>query len=183
MIRGYVRETSETAQSEAQLQALISDGVSEDLVTIESKQGNSSLKTIPLEKGDKLVVWRLDVLGFMINELRDYLNHLRDKGIFIKSIQDTIDTSVDQQESKAVYKGINASADNEMAIKKSRIKIGIKSARDAGRKATRPRIIEGEKEIEVKKLLSEGHNKSEICRRLNISLKTFYNWEKKNYRF
>jgi len=70
-----------------------------------------------------------------------------------------------------------------MAIKKSRIKIGIKSARDAGRKATRPRIIEGEKEIEVKKLLSEGHNKSEICRRLNISLKTFYNWEKKNYRF
>ncbi len=183
MIRGYVRETSETVSAEIQVEALIGDGISKEFITIESDKGNSSLKTIPLESGDTLVIWRLDVLGFLINELRDYLNHLRDKGIFIKSIHDEVDTSLNQQENRIFYKGVNVTTDNEIAVQKSKIKAGQQSARNAGRRATRPRIIEGKKEIEIKKMIAEGHNKSEICRRLNISLKTFYNWEKKNYRF
>jgi len=127
-----------------------------------------------LEKGDKLVVWRFDVFGLFTHELSQYLLDLHQRNIFIKSIQDNLDTQA--KDHAFFFNHLSLIANNEISVKKEKIKSGLKKSFVG--KLIAPRAITGEKEEEVRRLLAEGCSKAEICRKLKINRKTFYNWEK-----
>ena len=177
MIYGYVRQTSETISVEEQKQALLTWNP-ETLIIVEKTEGTSLLRELSFEKGDFLAIWRLDILGFFTQELKSYLEDLSDKEITLVSLKEDLNTG--KYEPGDLFSiHLSQIADSELAVKKARIKAGQKSAKEAGRKANPKRLISGDKEIEVNKLLAEGCTNAEVCRRLNISAQVFYKWKKR----
>lgn len=180
MIRGYIRLTTETESIQKQLEALANEGIPKNLITIELEHDSLSLESMHLEKGDKLVIWRLDVLGFFLFDLKDYLNSLRDTGVFIKSLQDKIDTSSSKEAERTFFAILNAISNNELSVKKSKIKKGLKEAVASGKKPGRQKRIDEEKKRRINNLLAKGISISAICKEVGINRGTFYNWKEGN---
>ena len=97
MLIGYARVSTEDQNLDLQLDALKNTGCEK---IIEEKASGSSTKRNGLNEvlnqlraGDTLVVWKLDRLGRSLQHLIKVVNELRDKDIYFKSIQESLDTS------------------------------------------------------------------------------------------
>ena len=126
-----------------------------------------------LRKGDTLVVWKLDRLGRSLKHLIDVINQLNDRGIYFKSIQESIDTSTSG--GKLIFHVFGALAEFERDIIRERTMAGLKAARARGRKGGRPRVMD-DKIIAMAKALMADHSNSvkDVCQTLGISRSTLY---------
>jgi len=126
-----------------------------------------------LRKGDTLVVWKLDRLGRSLTHLIQIMNILDERGIYFRSVQESLDTSTPG--GKLIFHVFGALAEFERDIIKERTLAGLAAARARGRKGGRPRKL-SKKQVEMAKKLMEDPAIpiAEVCRTMGISKATLY---------
>jgi len=130
-----------------------------------------------LRKGDTLVVWKLDRLGRSLTHLIKVMNILDERGIYFRSVQESLDTSTPG--GKLIFHVFGALAEFERDIIRERTMAGLAAARARGRVGGRPRKL-SKKQVEMaKKLINDPTIPIEdICKTLGVSKATLYRYVK-----
>ncbi|MCH7535453.1 MAG: recombinase family protein, partial [Bacteroidetes bacterium] len=125
------------------------------------------------------VVWRLDRLGRSLGHLISFINELKTRQIWFKSIVEAIDTHTPTGQFFLHVTG--AFAELERNLIRERTIAGLNAARARGRKGGRPHAI-NKKTFEMAQRLYESKNNSvaDICKNLGIARRTFYRYLTKN---
>jgi DNA invertase Pin-like site-specific DNA recombinase len=182
MLIGYMRVSTNADRQSIDLQkdALIKAGVDERHLFSDYESGvkedREGLKNALdfIQKGDCLVVWKLDRLGRSLTDLLGIIKKLKEKGVGFKSLAENIDTTTPQG---AVFFHIfGALSQYEHSIMRERIIAGIESAQKRGCKIGRPRKLNAEKLTLIQKALAAGENKAAICRAFQIPRTTLYDY-------
>jgi DNA invertase Pin-like site-specific DNA recombinase len=132
---GYARVSTEDQTPLPQSQALKDAGCA--LVFEEKASGGDRARPVladvldRMEKGDTLVVVRIDRLARSLSHLLQVIEQLESKGAFFRSLQDPIDTASPQ--GKFTLQVLGATAEFERALIRERTKAGLASARSKGR--------------------------------------------------
>lgn len=125
--------------------------------------------------GDTLVVWRLDRLSRSLKDLIDMVATLETKGIGLKSLQESIDTT--QSSGKLVFHIFAALAEFERNLIRERTQAGLLAARARGRKGGRPKALNQDKQALAVKLYGEKkHTIAQICKMMGLSKPTLYKY-------
>jgi len=176
---GYARVSTQEQNLDLQIDALRAAGC-ENVYTDKmsgTKTERPGLDKIMsfIRKGDTLVVWRLDRLGRSLRHLIQVLNQLDEKGIYFKSLQESLDTSTPG--GKLIFHVFGALAEFERDIIRERTLAGLAAARARGRKGGRPRkLSEKQLEMAVKLMSDSAIPVTEICKTLGVSKATLYRY-------
>ena len=90
-----------------------------------------------IQKGDTLIVWKLDRMGRSLHHLIKVVNDLIAKGVDIISIQDPLNTTSAQ--GRLIFNMFASLAEFEKDLIRERTIAGLKSARARGRMGGRPK--------------------------------------------
>ena len=90
-----------------------------------------------IQKGDTLIVWKLDRMGRSLHHLIKVVNDLIAKGVDIISIQDPLNTTSAQ--GRLIFNMFSSLAEFEKDLIRERTMAGLKSARARGRMGGRPK--------------------------------------------
>lgn len=173
---GYARVSTEdqrldlqiTALKSAQCDKIISDkGVSGR--AFERPGLEETLKT--LQKGDTLVVWRLDRLGRSLIQLVQLMDELGKEGIHFHSITESIDTN--SSGGRLLFHMIAALSEFERALISERTRAGMAAARQNGTRLGRPPGLSGAEFAEAARAIREdGEQVKTVAERYNITART-----------
>ncbi len=132
-----------------------------------------------MREGDTLVVWKLDRLGRSLKHLIDIINLLNEKGMYFKSLQESIDTG--SSGGKLIFHVFGALAEFERDMIRERTLAGIEAAKQRGRTGGRPRKLD-EKMVEfARSMLDDKSNTvTDVCKALGITKSTLYRYLKKS---
>jgi DNA invertase Pin-like site-specific DNA recombinase len=180
---GYVRVSTTDQNLDLQLDALEKDGckkIYRDIASGAKEDRIGLQKTLTyLRKGDTLVVWKLDRLGRSLRHLIEVINDLNDRGVFFKSIQESIDTT--SSGGKLIFHVFGALAEFERDIISERTIAGLEAARARGRNGGRPSAMNDKKIKMAKALLADKSNSvTEVSKTLRVSRATLYKYLKKD---
>ena len=178
---GYARVSTEDQNLDLQNDALKQAGC--DKIIEEKASGAKTDRTgleealSYLRKGDTLVVWKLDRLGRSLQHLIQVVNQLREKGIYFRSIQESLDTS--SSGGKLIFHIFGALAEFERDVIRDRTMAGLAAARARGRVGGRPKIMTDKKVRLAKTLLADHTNTiDDVCETLGVSRATLYRYLK-----
>lgn len=135
------------------------------------RDGRSELQSILefLQKGDTLVITRIDRLARSVRDLKDIVHELKAKGVTLKATEQPIDTS--SAAGKAFLDMLGVFAEFETNLRRERQIEGIAAAKTRGvYKGRKPSIDRSR----ILALADEGTSKAEIARRLRIGRATVY---------
>lgn len=182
---GYARVSTQEQELNLQMDALKNAGCPKDLIFIDKvsgakvdRPGLEKCLSI-LERGDTLLVWRLDRLGRSMSHLVNLVQSLFERQIGFKSLCDgAIDTTTASGE--LIFNIFSAMAQFERRLIQERTKAGLNAARARGRVGGRPSLNIYDPRIITAKKMYEDKNISinEICKNLKISRATFYRFLK-----
>jgi DNA invertase Pin-like site-specific DNA recombinase len=132
-----------------------------------------------IRKGDTLVVWKLDRLGRSLKHLIQVMQLLDERGVYFKSVQESLDTSTPG--GKLIFHVFGALAEFERDIIRERTLAGLAAARARGRVGGRPRKL-SKKQVEMAKNLMKDISIpiAEICKTLSVSKSTLYRYVGEN---
>ena len=178
---GYARVSTEDQNLDLQNDALKQAGCDK---IIEEKASGAKTDRAGLDealsflrKGDTLVVWKLDRLGRSLQHLIQVVNQLREKGIYFRSIQESLDTS--SSGGKLIFHIFGALAEFERDVIRDRTMAGLAAARARGRVGGRPKIMTDKKVRLAKTLLADPTNTiDDVCETLGVSRATLYRYLK-----
>jgi DNA invertase Pin-like site-specific DNA recombinase len=178
---GYARVSTEDQNLDLQNDALKQAGCDK---IIEEKASDAKTDRAGLDealsflrKGDTLVVWKLDRLGRSLQHLIQVVNQLREKGIYFRSIQESLDTS--SSGGKLIFHIFGALAEFERDVIRDRTMAGLAAARARGRVGGRPKIMTDKKVHLAKTLLADHANTiDDVCETLGVSRATLYRYLK-----
>lgn len=176
VIFGYARVSTEDQRLEMQTEALEKFGVDRiftDKVSATAKKRpglNECLRA--MEKGDVLVIYRLDRLARSLRQLLDLLDHLEKRGIGLKSLNDSIDTTT--AVGWLVVHVIGAIAEFERALISERTVAGLASAKARGVKVGRKQKATPEKIEKAKGLLRGGMSMPQVAKVVGLSESSLY---------
>jgi len=123
-----------------------------------------------LQKGDTLVVWKLDRLGRSLSHLVKIINELKEREVEFCSLTEGINTStVSGQLQFNIFASL---AEFERSLIQERVNAGLESARRRGRRGGRPKVLDQEKIDHIIESLNEGMSKAAICRNFNVKRST-----------
>ena len=177
MAFGYAR-VSTTQQDEAlQQDALEKVGV--DRIFVDKASGATESRPAldellgQLRAGDSVVVWRLDRLGRSLKHLIDVVGDLEQRGVGLRSLTESIDTSTPA--GKLVFHVFGALAEFERDMIRERTQAGLAAARARGRVGGRPTVWTPEK-LAAAQAMHEGgeHDVATIARILGVSRASVY---------
>ena len=174
---GYARVSTDLQSTDLQIDALkmaCCERIFTDTIsgTKSVRVGLSELKSV-LQKGDQLIVWRLDRLGRSLKDLIETMTFLESKGVALKSLQENIDTST--ASGKLIFHVFGALAEFERNLIVERTNAGLAAAKLRGRKGGRKeKVFSAEEKASMKTLYTEGVKIENICVRFNCSKPTFY---------
>ena len=180
---GYARVSTQDQNLDLQNDALKAAGC-ENIYTDKmsgAKTNRPGLEEILgfIREGDTLVVWRLDRLGRSLKHLIQVLNQLDERGVYFKSIQESLDTSTPG--GKLIFHVFGALAEFERDIIRERTLAGLAAARARGRKGGRPRKLTKKQITMAKNLMKDiSIPIAEICKTLSVSKSTLYRYVGKN---
>jgi DNA invertase Pin-like site-specific DNA recombinase len=124
--------------------------------------------------GDMLVVWRLDCLGRSLKHLIETIAQLQARGIGLRSIQESIDTTTSG--GKLIFHVFGALAEFERDLIRERTNAGLAAARVRGRRGGRPRAaaLNDQKKVALALRLWEDKTNTiaDICRTRCVSRAT-----------
>ena len=175
MLIGYARVSTVEQNLDLQKDALHAAGcerIIEDTVSgaRAERPGLNRLKE-HLRRGDTLVVWRLDRLGRSLRDLIDWINWLDDRGIALKSLQESIDTATSG--GKLIFHMFGALAEFERNLIRERTMAGLQAARARGKQGGRPPAVDEKKrKLAVKLYYGKEHAIPEILDIVGISRST-----------
>ena len=179
MLIGYARVSIDDQNLELQLDALDQAGCEQ---VFEDRQSGAKAARPGLDQaltfvrpGDSIVVWRLDRLSRSLKDLIDMVNALEAKGIGLRSLHESIDTS--SSSGKLIFHIFDALAEFERNLIRERTQAGLSAARARGRRGGRPKALSDEKQALVVKLYDEKqHSIDQICEMMGISKPTLYKY-------
>lgn len=178
---GYARVSTGDQNLDLQMTALNAAGCSEiftDKISGTKKERPGLDKALAkLEKGDTLIVWRLDRLGRSLAHLISVIQDLKDRGIGFKSIQDgAINTTTASGE--LIFNIFASLAQFERSLIVERTSAGLRAARARGRVGGRRPVPVTDPRVKTAKRMSKDKNVSieEICRSLSCSRATYYRY-------
>lgn len=170
---GYVRVSTDGQDVEAQVAALRRYGVEDgniyrDVISgkTTSRDGLDALLG-RMERGDCLVVWKLDRLGRSLQHLIATVEGLEARGIGFSSMSENIDTTT--AGGKLVFHIFGALAEFERKMIGERTRLALAHKRDQGVVLGRPKVHD---DSEVLRLHNAGKTYREIRERTGVSLAT-----------
>lgn len=125
-----------------------------------------------LRAGDSLVVWRLDRLCRSLPHLLETVAKLEERGIELKSLQESIDTTTSG--GRLIFHIFGAVADFERRLIKERAVAGLLAAKARGRHGGRPTIVTPAKLRQARRMKKDGVPMKEIAEVVGISRTTLY---------
>lgn len=179
MLIGYARVSTHDQNLNLQRDALKKEGckrIYTDKITGKTLNRDGLDKALDvLREGDTLVVWRLDRLARSLKHLIELITNLEERKIGFKSITESIDTTTSG--GKLVFHIFGALAEFERNLISERTRAGLAAARARGKRGGRSKALDTKKRDVAIKLYHEGvHTVPEICRMMNISKSTLYNY-------
>jgi DNA invertase Pin-like site-specific DNA recombinase len=178
---GYARVSTQDQNLDLQKDALTKAGCE----TIYEERASGSKAERPelqemlkrLQRGNTLVIWKLDRLGRNLKHLIELVEQLEQMGVGLISLQENIDTTT--ANGKLIFHIFCSLAEFEREMIRERTNAGLAAARARGRVGGRKKAL---KEEDVKALRALSQDKtlsiSQICSRLGISKATYYNYLK-----
>ncbi|AIL13772.1 hypothetical protein IM40_10670 (plasmid) [Candidatus Paracaedimonas acanthamoebae] len=181
-ILGYIRVSSFGQNTERQL-----DGIPLDKVFTDKASGKDT-KRPGLEEllhyardGDTIVVHSMDRLARNLDDLRELVKGLTEKGIGIRfEKEQLVFTGEDSPMAKLLLSVMGAFGEFERALIRERQLEGIYLAKQKGLYKGRKKKLTEEAITELKEKVSQGHSKSAIAKELNISRETLYQYLRGN---
>ena len=177
---GYARISTDRERQNlaVQVEALKQHGVDERLIFTDEISGAKDTRPglqglwHQIKSGDTLVVWKLDRLGRSVSHLIRLLHEIRDKGVRLVSLTETIDTNSPQ--GHFFFHLIAMFAEFECSLLIERTNAGLNHARRQGKQLGRPvKIDEPTKQL-IRDAVEAGHNKAAVARMFQISRKSVY---------
>lgn len=171
---GYARVSSTDQDLTLQRNALKAAGcavIRAEKASGTSRKGRSELATLMdfVDRGDTVVVTRIDRLARSLRDLQNIVHELREKGAHLKATEQPVDTST--AAGKAFLDMLGVFAEFETNLRRERQLEGIAAAKAKGVYKGRPKSIEAD---EVKRLLNEGHGPTAVAKRLGIGRASVY---------
>lgn len=124
-----------------------------------------------LEKGDTLVVWRLDRLGRSIRDLLQIVDRLDKNGINFISLKEQFNTGT--AAGRLVFHFFAALTQFERELIRERTMAGLFSARSRGRLGGRKKLLSAQQVRVVKTMWdSHEHTRHEIAAHFGVSVQT-----------
>ena len=153
-VYGYARVSTEDQNLDMQIQALNDYGCDHIFKEKRSAYGVKRkqlemLKT-HLQKGDTLVVWKLDRLGRDVGELIKFMDQLKKRDVNFVSLRDQIDTR--SAMGKFMFHLLASLAQLERDLTSERTRAGMDAARKRGWKPGPPTLLETMDPKELKAL-------------------------------
>ncbi len=157
---GYARVSTDDQNTAMQLTALKNAGCKkifkdEGLSGATAKRPALTRCLKKLEKGDTLIVWKLDRLGRSLRDLIAMLDDLRARGVKFHSLTEAIDTATPT--GRAMWQMIGVLAELERSLIVERTQAGMKEARRRGvtfgrkKKLTSAQIAKARKLIDARR--------------------------------
>ena len=134
---GYARVSTDDQNADMQRAALKKAGCKETF-TDEGISGATAKRPAlrrcfkELQRGDTLIVWKLDRLGRSVADLDDLMQQLEKRGVHFRSLTEEINTATPG--GRLVFHIFAALAQFERSLIKERTSAGAKAARDRGTK-------------------------------------------------
>jgi len=177
-ILGYARVSRQEQNLDRQIDALREIGISKKHLYCEkvtgTKQDRPELTRLlnDLEEGDTVVVTDLTRISRSTRDLLDIVQKIKDKGAYIKSIQDTwLDTTNDNPYNDFLLTIMGSLSQLERDLISQRTKEGLAAAKARGRKGGRPNK-QNEKGEAVITLYKSGMKINDIARNTELSRST-----------
>ena len=179
MLIGYARVSSDDQNLNLQKDALTRAGCERIL---EDRQSGAKADRPGLRDaldyardGDTLTVWRLDRLSRSLKDLIDLVSQLEARGIGLKSLHESIDTT--SSSGKLIFHVFGALAEFERNLIRERTQAGLAAARARGRRGGRPKSLDAAKRAIAVNLYGEKkHSVKEICEVMGVSKPTLYKY-------
>ena len=173
---GYARVSTDSQTTALQIDALKAAGC-EKIFQDEMSGAKTSRPGLDqaleyLREGDTLVCWRLDRIGRSLQHLIEISQTLEKRGIGLKSLSESIDTS--SPGGRLVFHIFGSLAEFERSLIRERVSAGLIAARKRGRVGGRPTVVTGSKKRSIEALEKQGVTTSEICSSLGISRSTYF---------
>ncbi|WP_206956059.1 recombinase family protein [Trinickia acidisoli] len=171
---GYARVSTEEQHLDLQLIALNTFGCDRVL----TDQGISGVRfdrtglkeALSLaQKGDTLVVWRLDRLGRSLGHLVEVMSGLRARGVEFASLTESIQTN--SPAGMFMFHMIAALAEFERSLISERTRAGVAAARQRGSKPGRPLALTPEQCAQAKELL-RNHSETFVAETFHVHHRT-----------
>ncbi|WP_292073756.1 recombinase family protein, partial [Mesorhizobium sp.] len=159
MLIGYARVSTDEQNLELQLESLKSAGcgiIFQDrgISGTVAKRPGLDEALAALQRGDTLMVWRLDRLGRSLGHLIETIRGLERRSAHFRSLTETIDTN--SSGGRLVFHLMGAMAEFEHALISERTKAGMTVARMNGMRLGRPRLLSREQCEEIHRSLLRG---------------------------
>lgn len=190
---GYARVSTTHQNTDRQVQALLSYGISERDIIIDKQSGKNfnrtgyvSLKENILRTGDTLVVKELDRLGRNKQGIKEELEYFKSQGIRVK-ILNVPTTLIDcegqdwvmDMVSNILIEVISSVAEEERVKNQKRQSEGIAAAKARGVQFGRPHIVLPENYTEVMEMVDGGKIKAvDAMEILGLKRSSYYKLKK-----
>jgi DNA invertase Pin-like site-specific DNA recombinase len=177
MLLGYARVSTDQQDHALQLDALRAAGC--DKVFVETGSGTRTdrpelAKVLEqARQDDVLVIWRLDRLARSLRHLIDIADDLNRRGVALKSITESIDTTTPSGRFMFNILGALSSMEREIIVERTRA--GLIAAAARGRIGGRPPALDAIKVRAARAMLASGTmTASEVARQIGCSPSTLY---------
>lgn len=175
---GYIRVSSLEQNTARQLDGIELDSVYEDKISAKDtkRPGLQSLLGF-VRKDDHVVVHSMDRLARNLDDLRDIVRKLTNRGVKVQFIKENLTFSGDDSAmSQLLLSVMGAFAEFERSLLKERQREGIELAKRRGVYKGRQKCLSSEQISAVQEALSVGVTKSRIARNLGICRDTVYRY-------
>lgn len=177
MLIGYARVSTAEQSVGLQLDALQSAGVERTFVDEGISGSVSSRPELDrclevLREGDTLVVWRLDRLARSLKNLLELVENLSTRGIHLRSLTESIDTS--SASGRLILSVFGALAEFERSLIIERTQAGLAAARLRGARIGRPMAMSAGQVEQARTLVGAGHRVGDVARSLGVGRSTLY---------
>ena len=125
-----------------------------------------------LDRGDTLIVWKLDRLGRSLRDLITMLDDLKHRGVKFRSLTEAIDTETPT--GRAMWQMIGVLAELERSLISERTRAGVKAAKGRGVKFGRKPKLSPQQINHARKLIDKGERREDVAALLNVNRTTLY---------
>lgn len=168
---GYARVSTYEQNLDLQIDALKNEGCkhlfSDKVSGVKAKKPNFDKLLEYTREGDTIVVWKLDRLGRSTVQLIELVESLKQRGVHLKSLQESIDTT--SAMGNMFFQLMCILAEHERNIIRERTQAGLASARARGRNGGRPKgLSQRYMKIadEVRQIYEQGNRSTEEIREM-----------------
>lgn len=170
---GYARVSTEEQKIDLQMEALKKAGCDKIFADHGASGGSFEREGLEaaiasLQKGDVLVVWRLDRLGRSLSKLVDLMDKLGRRKIDFLSLSESIDTG--SSGGRLVFHMMAALAEFERALISERTRAGMQAARQKGKHlGRRPSLSADQVDEAILAIEQNGEYIADVAERFDVS--------------